>query len=616
MNASAEKALHRWGFQDTEFIVHEDRSVELTGSRYEICGTRMPSFIPFVESSLGVRVDLSDMRLPRQRVAPEPKRNAGFFAALAAEFEEAKYSFDAEVRLAHSHGQATADEIYAVLYSSLPRVVDMVFFCSTERDAERIVALAREHAVCLVPYGGGTNVTGCLLPPQDDRMVVSVDMGRMNRIEWLNPSNRQVCVQAGITGRELEEQLQRQGFTTGHEPDSIEFSTLGGWISTNASGMKRNRYGAIENIVDSVSVVTPQGRLDTLGQFPRQSAGVQVKEVLFGSEGNFGLITKAVLRIRALPEVKTYQSLVFPDARRGVAFLFELSNSSILPASIRLVDNGQFRFGLALKPASGRRAQLKSLVQRVILQGVKRVDPKQMVVATIGMEGTPMEVRAQEAALADVAARHQGFFAGASNGKRGYNLTFAIAYIRDFMTKLQVLGETLETTLPWDKIHDVVAAVRDEAQQIHRECGLPGKPFLSYRVTQLYASGACVYFTYAVSMKGIENPGAIASQAEDRLRHTIVRNGGAVSNHHGVGKFRSQLLASVLPPMNAEIIRGLKATVDPSNVFGAQNGVFLRGFGHPRPEASAPGQGVFPNVADEGTRLPPAGESQRVARVR
>lgn len=575
----------------------------------------MPSFIPFVESSLGVRVDLSDLRLPQRRVAPEPRRNAEFCAAVAAEFEEGKYSFDTEQRLSHSHGQATADEIYAVLYSALPRVVDMVFFCATERDAERIVALACEHQVCLVPYGGGTNVTGCLLPPEDDRMVVSVDTGQMNRIEWLNPLNRQVCAQAGITGRELEQQLQRQGFTTGHEPDSIEFSTLGGWISTNASGMKRNRYGAIENIVDSVTVVTPKGRLDTLGQFPRQSAGVQVKDVLFGSEGNFGLITKAVLRIRALPEVRTYQSLVFPDARRGVAFLFELSNSSILPASIRLVDNGQFRFGLALKPASGKRAQLKSLLQRVVLQGVKRIDPKQMVVATIGMEGTPTEVRAQEASLAEIAARHQGFFAGASNGKRGYNLTFAIAYIRDFMTKLQVLGETLETTLPWDKIHDVIEAVKAETQRIHRECGLPGKPFLSYRVTQLYASGACVYFTYAVSMKGIADPGPIASKAEDRLRHTIVRNGGAVSNHHGVGKFRSQLLASVLPPMNAEMIRSVKATIDPGNVFGAQNGVFLRGFGQPRPEASSVEQEMSPSksVSDTGDRVALTGKSQPVA---
>jgi alkyldihydroxyacetonephosphate synthase len=578
MTISTEKALHCWGYRDTEFVAHDDRTVELTGQRYEICGSRMPGFIPFVESCLGVRLDLSDRSKPSVRVAPEPRRNAGFCAALAAEFSQDRYSFDSDQRQSHSHGQATADEIYAVLYEGLPRVVDMVFYCSSERDAERIVALALAHDVCLIPYGGGTNVTGCLQPPEDTRMVVSVDTLQLNRIEWFNAANRQVCAQAGITGRELEEQLRRHGFTAGHEPDSYEFSTLGGWISTNASGMKRNRYGAIENILDSVSVVTPTGKLETLGNFPRQSAGVQVKDMLFGSEGNFGLITKAVLRVRRLPEVKTFQSLVFPDVQRGVDFLFELSNSSILPASIRLVDNLQFRFGLALKPAPGRRAQVKSLLQKVLLQRIKRINPSKMVVATIGMEGSAIEVRAQEAALAEIAARHQGFFAGGSNGKRGYNLTFAIAYIRDFMTKLHVLGETLETTLPWDKLLQIVERVIEEARAIHREYGLPGKPFVSYRITQLYASGACVYFTYGIYMKGVTNPGAAASKAEDRLRQTIVRNGGAVSNHHGVGKFRSQLLASVLPPMNAGMIRALKGNIDPKNVFGAQNGVFAAHF--------------------------------------
>lgn len=578
MPDSTDRAPHAWGFRDTKFVLHPDRSVELTGNRYEICGARMPDFIPFIEESLGVPVDVSAQASPVVPVAPPPRRNEAFCAALAAEFPESKYSVAAEARLVHSHGQATADEVYAVLYEALPRVVDMVFFCSSEAEAERITALALEHGVCLVPYGGGTNVTGCLLPPNDQRMVVSVDTRGLNGIEWINPENRQVCAQAGVTGAELEEYLERHGFTTGHEPDSIELSTLGGWISTNASGMKRNRYGAIENIVDSVTVVTARGRLETLGSFPRQSAGIQVKDMLFGSEGNLGLIVKAVLKIRPRPEVKAYQSLIFPDAFRGVAFLFELSNSSLIPASIRLVDNAQFRFGLALKPQAGPRARAKAKLQKLLLTRVKGVDPRKMVVATMLMEGTAAEVQAQQASVAAIAARHEGFLGGAANGKRGYNLTFAIAYIRDFMATLGVLGETLESTLPWDKLHTIVSEVKAEAERVHVEYRLPGKPYISYRITQLYTSGACVYFTYGVSTKGIKHPGAIASKVEDRLRRTVVRFGGAVSNHHGVGKFRSTLLASVLPPMNAEMIQALKATLDPSNVFGAQNGVFFDGF--------------------------------------
>ena len=91
-------------------------------------------------------------------------------------------------------------------------------------------------------------------------MVVSVDTRRMNAIEWIDATNLTASVQAGITGSRLEELLAEEGFTCGHEPDSMELSTLGGWIATNASGMKKNRYGNIEDIVENVTLVTPAGR--------------------------------------------------------------------------------------------------------------------------------------------------------------------------------------------------------------------------------------------------------------------------------------------------------------------------------------------------------------------
>ncbi len=576
MTGTREKWPHAWGFKDTQFVVDGNRDVQLTGNRYEICGFRMPGFISFVEDSLGVKVDTTDLRPTVELKATPPQKNEDFCNAVEHEFESSEYSFDDEVRAIHSHGQATADEVHAILYEGkLARFVDMVFFCTNEKAAERIVQLALEHDVCLVPYGGGTNVTGCLtLPKSETRMIVSVDMQGMAEIEWVNRENRQACVQAGITGLALEKRLAQEGLTMGHEPDSVEFSTLGGWISTNASGMKKNRYGNIEDIVESVTVVSPVGKLETLEGFPRQSAGVQVRNMLFGSEGNFGLIVKAVVRVRPMPEKRNYQSILFPDVERGVSFLHELSGSAFLPASIRLVDNPQFRFGLALKPASDGLDKVKSQLQRMFIERVKHIDVSKMAVATIVMEGTTDEVAIQEKTIGTMAAKYQGFMAGGHNGKRGYNLTFAIAYIRDFMTKLDVLGETFETTIPWHKIHAVNRAVIAETQRIHDEYSLPGKPFISYRITQLYQTGVCVYYTYAIYTKGIENGPAIAAEADHRLRKTVVDNGGAVSHHHGVGKIRSRLLRQVLPAHNADMVKSLKNTLDPKNVFGAQNGVF------------------------------------------
>ena len=153
----------------------------------------------------------------------------------------------------HSHG-ATLREVYALRYGRFERYVDVVIYPATTDHVCKIVELAVQHNVILVPYGGGTNVTQALwLKKNNDehmkRMVVSLDMSRMSKILWVDKDNMIACVQAGIRGQDLERDLRIHGVVSGHEPDSSEFSTLGGWISTRASGMKKNTYGNIEEIV-------------------------------------------------------------------------------------------------------------------------------------------------------------------------------------------------------------------------------------------------------------------------------------------------------------------------------------------------------------------------------
>jgi alkyldihydroxyacetonephosphate synthase len=234
----------------------------------------------------------------------------------------------------------------------------MVFYCESTGDAQKLIELAIKHNICLVPYGGGTSVSCALkLPLTETRAIVSVDMRRMNQMEWIDRENLRACFQAGITGKQLEAELHQYGFVCGHEPDSLELSTLGGWIATNASGMKKNRYGNIEQIVENITLLTPTGIIEQISPTPRASMGMQLHNPLFGNEGNLGLITQAVIKIHPLPQVTKYGSLIFPNFDLGVKFLYEVAHSSLMPASIRLVDNNQFRFGQALKPkASGIQA--------------------------------------------------------------------------------------------------------------------------------------------------------------------------------------------------------------------------------------------------------------------
>ncbi len=567
---------HRWGFADTRFSINDDRSVTLSGTRYTLSGYKMFDLLPYVEEVLGIELDLQDPKQELQpKSVPSPNKNESFYQAVESHFKADQYTFDDAQRLLHSHGQTTSEEVYKVLYSQLERVADMVFHCESEQDARRMIELAKEHDVCLVPYGGGTSVSSALqLPPSESRMIVSVDMRRMRTIEWLDKDNLRACVQAGVTGMQLEEELNRQGFTSGHEPDSIELSTLGGWIATNASGMKKNRYGNIEQIVENITMITPEGVLEQIQPMPRASMGMQPQALLFGSEGNLGLITKAVIKIYPIPEVKKYGSLVFPDFELGVEFLHRLARTGYIPASIRLVDNVQFRFGQALKPVSTGLGAWMDKIKKIYLVKVRGIDLHKMAAATIVMEGSAKEVSYQEANIYNLAKQFKGMAAGAENGKRGYMLTYAIAYIRDFLGDLYVLGETFETSAPWSKVHQVCKAAEEELQRQHQEFDLPGKPYLSYRITQLYHTGVCIYFMFGFYTRGVENPEEIFGKIEHSLRQTIIDNGGSISHHHGVGKIRKDFLKETLSSLSMELIKSVKQCNDPLNIFGIRNNVF------------------------------------------
>ena len=159
---------------------------------------------------------------------------------LKTTFSNDQYTLEDNERILHSHGQNGPDEVFKVLYNKLNKLTDIVFYIESEEDVSKLIHLAKKHNVCLVPFGGGTNVTNALkLPKTEKRMIVSVDTRRMNKIKSIDKENLLVTVQAGITGKQLEEELHKKGYTVGHEPDSIELSTLGGWISTNAAGMKK-----------------------------------------------------------------------------------------------------------------------------------------------------------------------------------------------------------------------------------------------------------------------------------------------------------------------------------------------------------------------------------------
>ncbi len=566
------ESLDVWGFDDTEFRVNERGAVVLTGDRYSLCGAELPNLLPWIRDVMAIPVDLRDTHEPHYPpVIPQPRKNAGFHQSAVDICGADAVTDDAELRLRRGHGH-TQEEMWAVKYGKVARVPDLVVEPQDVAQVEALVEAARLHGAALIPYGGGTNVTDALrCDPAEERLICSVDMRRMNRVLWIDPINRMAEIEAGAVGRHIQQQLAAYGFTMGHEPDSVEFSTLGGWIATHASGMKKNKYGNIEDILLDVAAVTATGTIRREQIAPRESIGIDPKRTLLGSEGTLGIVTSAVVKLFPLPEVQRYGSILFRTFDDGVSFLLDLQRNGRPPASVRLVDNLQFQFGMALKPATEGWRVYKSKVEKLVVTRLKGFDPNQMVAATLVFEGSRADVEAEEAIVYGLAGRHGGMRAGAENGARGYQLTFGIAYIRDFVMKYKVIAESFETSVPWSQALSLCESVKRRVYQEHAARSLPGKPFITCRVTQLYQTGVCIYFYLAFSYVGVDDPPAVFAEIEHAAREEILRCGGSLSHHHGVGKIRRGFLPEILTPAALAWNRAAKAALDPHDVFGVGN---------------------------------------------
>ena len=566
------ESLDVWGFRDTHFDFSIDGHVIIRGNRYELSGKELPRFLPWVREVLEVNLNPKEVHAPQYPTAvAEPLLAPALTAALESVLSAGQIDTSAETRMRHGHGH-TQEEMYAIKYTQIGRVPDVVVYPDSEEQVTKLVEIARAHDATLVPYGGGTNVTDALRCfPGERRSIISVDMRRMNRIRWIDRRNMLACIEAGAVGRHIMKELKKHGVTMGHEPDSVEFSTLGGWIATNASGMKKNKYGNIEDLVLDVNVATAAGTLERSGCSPRESVGMDLRRLIFGSEGTLGIVTSAIVKIFPLPDAQEYGSVLFPTFEAGFKFMYDLTREATPPASVRLVDNLQFQFGLALKPKSGGLGKLKSRIERFFVTKVKGFQPDKMVACTLVFEGTRSEVQEQQKAVYRIAARHGGMKAGSENGRRGYQLTYSIAYIRDFLMNYYIIAESFETSVAWSDALALCDNVKRRLLEEYKRRELPGNPFVTARVTQVYRTGVCIYFYFGFYYKGITNPQEVYLELENIARDEILKSGGSLSHHHGVGKLRRAFLPRIMSPAALQWKRDLKKSLDPKNLFGAGN---------------------------------------------
>ncbi|VBB18528.1 hypothetical protein YASMINEVIRUS_991 [Yasminevirus sp. GU-2018] len=617
-NDSYQKKTHLWGYSDTEFVKTTKDTVMLSGDHYEIAGKVIPKLISFMlkiakiqSSDIEEKPAIGDLEQIYARIEKQ-KRDTGrdvvlrdfFTSALTSKFGpdcvSEIVSFSGRDILAVSHGQ-TNNELVNTHYKTpsdatlLNDTVDAVFRPTKEEHLTALMTSVIDfnnsgkatgrHVIKLLPRGGGTNVTRCLnverrSENQCIELFVSVDMTNFTGLISYDNQNNTAKFRAGTTGRQLEEELAKVGFMCGHEPDSVEFSTLGGWIATNASGMKRGRYGNIEDIVTTMDILcskTPD-KIVTIGTDLRSSTGPNVSQNLFGSEGSLAIIVNATIKIKRLPETKTYDSLVVPDWDTGVKFLKEVRETGQLPASLRMVDNLQFQFGQALKPKKSTVGEIVSSVQKKLLSAVG-YDLNKICACTVVYEGSKNECATTRSRLGSIAKKYGIMSGGAENGKAGYNLTNAIAYIRDFANTLHVFGDTFECTVPWSQASIAGESIANELKQTHTRLKnlypnvLKGEIFVSYRITQLYETGVCMYFTYAYYCHNFGCVDHSQKEIEGTLKSAVQNVDATLSHHHGIGKLKKEEFRK-RNDASGEMVKGLKACFDPHDVVCGRNNHF------------------------------------------
>ncbi|KAK6101962.1 FAD linked oxidases C-terminal domain family protein [Brugia pahangi] len=560
-----------WGYADSSFILKDRSNAILTGNRYDLSGQALPYLLKYMETRLGVHPDIQTPSVRYEDlIIPVSFDNQDFINFLLS--NNISFSNKSNYRLVRSHGH-TVHDIANLRNGTIGRIPDIIVWPKNEEEVLTIIDGAMKFNVVIIPIGGGTSVTGALdCPGEEARCICSLDMALMNAIIYIDDKNLLCRAQAGIIGQHLERQLNERNYTCGHEPDSVEFSTLGGWVSTRASGMKKNKYGNIEDLIVHVSLATARGIIRRQCQVPRVSGGPDLQHIILGSEGILGVITEATLKIFPKPEVKKYGSFVFPTFEHGVNFFREVARQRCQCASLRLVDNEQFLMGQALKTCSGSLLKsLKHALENLYVTKWKNFKLDEIVAATCVYEGTRGEVCSEERKLTTLAESMNGISGGADNGEYGYRLTFAIAYLRDFGMQFSIMGESFETSVPWDKVITVCRNVKEVIRREGMARGVMLPPLATCRVTQIYDSGACVYFYYAFNYRGILTPISLCDRIEKVARDEIIVCGGSISHHHGIGKLRKYWYPASVSDAGLLAIRALKEKLDPKNIFGSGN---------------------------------------------
>ena len=463
-------------------------------------------------------------------------------------------SLDAEARVRHARGGSFPD-LLALRSGELGAFPDGVAFPESPEQVRELLQYAADNEIALIPYGGGTSVVGHINPDASDpRPVLTVDMARMSALISLDKESQLATIGAGATGPQVEEQLQREGYTLGHFPQSWELSTLGGWVASRSSGQQSLRYGRIEQLFAGGTIETPLGTLE-IPAVPASSAGPDVREMVLGSEGRMGIITEVKARVSPLPEQESFQVVFFPDWQAGMATAKELAQQKVQLSMVRLSNATE----TALLLQSGADADSLAVLNGAL---AKHGIGETKVMMTIAVTGSADQCAAALNLTKQCYAQHGGVPDAFQLGERWAHGRFRAPYLREILWTAGYAVDTMETAVDWAKVNEAMHGIE---AAIAGALADEGEKMIVYsHLSHVYGQGSSIYTTYLFRCADSYEK---TSQRWQRIKaagaEQIVAFGGTISHQHGVGADHRNYLSAEKGALGIAAIRNLCQLFDP-----------------------------------------------------
>jgi len=421
--------------------------------------------------------------------------------------------------------------VYLSQYGNLPSLPCVVVSPQNREEIQGILKYANEYKVNITPFGGGSGVLGGAIPTNRSAIL---NLQRMNRFIFLDETSLVAELEAGIIGANLERELNHRGYSLGNIPQSLNCSTLGGWISTRAVGQFSTKYGKIEDMVLGMEVVLPDGNLLSIKPVPRRSTGPSLKDLFLGGEGTLGIVTKAMVSVHPLPEGRAKQSFAFHSIEVALDVVRRILRGDAKPAVVRIFDE----------------AETERYFDEI----------KDKVTVIFMSEGDSDFVALESSVIKRIAEENRG----EPLGENPVNIWLEKRFDIGLGPVVMQQGAIVDTI-------EVVSLFKDAAN-LYKDIitsmkAVDGALLVSGHFSHFYPEGACLYVTFAGFP---EDPFRYYQDTWTAAMEATLRNNGSISHHHGIGCWRRQFMQQELGESGVELLQRIKSALD-------QNGIMNRG---------------------------------------